>query len=173
MYLYVRKILLVFTQEQVSFTEDKNHAQGRLLSLGITNAYIWNMFVTRRPPHRALQLILITQSSSTTPRTRQEMTETYALQQKRFCREDSLDVFLVKSSPPSPCRFLDGPCAVGVSRASPPRLWIPNSNHHAGARRAEDAFRSCLTSSSLMDAGVAPLDLYKQALVARYEYRPQ
>ena len=57
------------------------------------------------------------------------------------------------------------------SSASPNRLAILDSVHHAGIRLATGAFRSSPISSLLIDAGEIPLELYRQSSVIRYWFK--
>lgn len=67
---------------------------------------------------------------------------------------------------------LDYGCQV-YSSATPARLRILESIHHAGVRLATGAFRSCPIPSLLVEAGVLPLDLHRQTVVSRFWYRTQ
>ena len=59
------------------------------------------------------------------------------------------------------------------SSATPTRLRMLDSVHHAGVRLATGAFRSSPIPSLLVDAGVLPLDLQRQSLMLRCWYRLQ
>lgn len=59
------------------------------------------------------------------------------------------------------------------SSATPTRLRMLDSVHHAGVRLATGAFRSSPIPSLLVDAGVLPLDLQRQSLLLRCWYRLQ
>ena len=59
------------------------------------------------------------------------------------------------------------------SSATPSRLKVLDSVHHAGIRLASGAFKSSPIPSLLVDAGELPLDLYRQSLLVRCWYRLQ
>ena len=59
------------------------------------------------------------------------------------------------------------------SSASPARLKMLDSVHHAGIRLALGAFKSSPISSMLVDAGELPLDLHRQTALVKYWIRLQ
>ena len=59
------------------------------------------------------------------------------------------------------------------SSATKPRLNALDAVHHAGIRIATGAFRSSLTQSLLVDAGVLPLELIRQSHIIKYWVRSQ
>ena len=59
------------------------------------------------------------------------------------------------------------------SSATPSRLRMLDSVHHAGIRLATGAFKTSPVPSLLIDAGEMPLDLHRQKVILRYWFRLQ
>ncbi len=62
-------------------------------------------------------------------------------------------------------------CCEVYPSATPARLKMLGSIHHAGVRLATGAFRTCPIPSLLVDAGLLPQDLHRQSIVCRLWFR--